>query len=105
MAAIAFATCRELPDVQPDDAPIVDALLAMDGHRRSWQGELSQVAAQLRAGIDEQKRAIARSERPLHLKIKVGMSRRVDNIDARIFPHNGSWLGKNCNAAFFFQIA
>ncbi len=33
------------------------------------------------------------------------MSGCVDNIDARVVPHHGSRLGKDCNAALLFQIA
>lgn len=47
MAVIAFATCRELPDVQPDDAPIADALRAMGHEVRllPWNGPFAPFAA------------------------------------------------------------
>ena len=55
--------------------------------------------------IGQQNDSIGHAQYAFDLTAEIGMSRRIDNIDARIFPHNGSWLGKNCNAAFFFQIA
>lgn len=47
MAEIAFATCRELPDLQPDDAPIADALRALGHEVRvvPWNGPFERFAA------------------------------------------------------------
>ena len=55
--------------------------------------------------IGQQNDPIGHVQYALDLTAEIGMPRRVDNIDARIVPHYRSWLGKNCNAAFFFQIA
>ena len=55
--------------------------------------------------IGQQNDPIGHVQYALDLTAEIGMPRRVDNIDARIVPHYRSRLGKNCNAAFFFQIA
>ena len=56
-------------------------------------------------GIGQQNDAVGHAQHALNLAAEIGMSGCVDNIDARVVPHHGSRLGKDCNAALLFQIA
>ena len=55
-------------------------------------------------GIDEHDRAIDHAEDALDLAAEIGMARRVDDIDARAFPHHGGAFGQNGDAALAFEL-
>ena len=49
--------------------------------------------------------AISHMQNTLNLTAKISMTWGVDNIYSNILPAYRSWLGKNCNASFFFKVA
>ena len=59
--------------------------------------------------INQQDHPIDHAENALNLCAKVGVARRIDDIDAcrlaAIFPLHAGAFGKNGDAALFFQIA
>ena len=56
-------------------------------------------------GVDQHDRAVHHVEDALDLAAEIGVSRRVDNVDAGILPHDRGRLGENGDAALLLQIA
>ena len=54
--------------------------------------------------IDQQQHAIDHRQDAFDLAAEIGVSGRIDDIDRPIAPGHGRVLGKNGDAAFFFQI-
>jgi hypothetical protein len=54
--------------------------------------------------IDQQDNAVDHRQDAFDFAAEVGVAGRVDDIDARIFPFDAGALGKNRDAAFFFEI-
>ena len=48
--------------------------------------------------------AIDHGQNAFNFAAKVGMARRINDVDAGVVPDNGRCLGQNGDAALFFQI-
>jgi hypothetical protein len=55
-------------------------------------------------GVDQQQDAIDHIHHPLDLTTKVGMSRRINNINLDATIGDGGILRHNCNAAFALEV-
>ena len=55
--------------------------------------------------IGKQYHPICHIQNALNLSAKIRVARRINNINTRVLPGDGCWLGENGNAAFFFQVA
>ena len=54
--------------------------------------------------VDEHQGPVGHAQNPLHLAAEIGMARGVDDVDLHALPFHRDVLGKNGDAAFFFQI-
>ena len=54
--------------------------------------------------IDENDRTVHHIEDPLDLATEVGVARRIDDIDAHVFPHQRGALGQDRNPALALEI-
>ena len=55
-------------------------------------------------GIDEEKDGVDHPEDPLHFAGKVGVARRVDNVDFKIFIVNAGMLGEDRDSPFLLLV-
>ncbi|MNS88971.1 hypothetical protein D3C72_1229650 [compost metagenome] len=55
-------------------------------------------------GVNQQQHAVNHGQHALDFTTEVGVTRGVDDVDVRAFVFNGTVLGQNRDAAFFFQI-
>ncbi len=90
--------------------PRVRAIDFVDGNNR-LQPDLQRLANDelgLRhrsfGGIDQQHRTVDHVEDAFHLAAEIGVTGRIDDIDARVPPDDRSCLGEDGNAAFLFQF-
>ncbi len=54
--------------------------------------------------IDQQDNAVDHAENTLHFAAEVGVAGGVDDIDPGVVPLDAGALGKNGDAAFFFEV-
>ncbi len=55
-------------------------------------------------GVDQQHHAVDHLQRALDLAAEVGVARRVDDVDLVVVVVKGGVLGKNRDAALFFEV-
>ena len=54
--------------------------------------------------VHQEQRSVRHAQGPLHLTAKVGVARRIDEIDLLVFPSNRRVLRQNRDAALLLEV-